>query len=131
MRNKLIKTVLTLAGFAIVAAMISCGPKAIKEESVLDTPDNHFSQGMRELDRNNVAEALKEFERAKALNPNYPEAFAGMGLAYAYQGDFEKALNSVDQALGKSDKSYESRVIKGRILSMRRKEGDDCVKDAA
>jgi hypothetical protein len=131
MRNKLINTVLTIAGCAAVAAMLSCGPKAIKEESVLDTPDNHFSQGMRELDRNNVAEALKEFERAKSLNPNYPEAFAGMGLAYAYQGDFEKALKAVDEALGKSDKSYESRVIKGRVLSMRRKEGDDWVKDAA
>jgi hypothetical protein len=85
---------------------------------------------MRELDRNNVAEALKEFERAKALDPNYPEAFAGMGLAYAYQGDFEKALKSVDEALGKSGNSYEARVIKGRILSMRRKEGDDWVKEA-
>jgi len=130
MRNKLTKTMLVLAAFALISVLLSCGPKAIKQESVLDTPDNHFSQGMRELDRNNVAEALKEFERARALDPNYPEAFAGAGLAYAYQGDYEKALNSVDQALGKNDKSYEARVIKGRIFSMRRKEGDDWVKDA-
>jgi tetratricopeptide (TPR) repeat protein len=125
------KPVSTVVALVTVAAMMSCGPKAIKEESVLDTPDNHFSQGMRELDRNNVAEALKEFDRAKALNPNYPEAFAGMGLAYAYQGDFEKAMDAVNEALGKSDKSYEARVIKGRIFSMRRKEGDDWAKDAA
>lgn len=124
------QTLLSMAVLVMLAALMSCGPKAIKQESVLDTPDNHFSQGMRELERNNVAEALKEFERARALDPNYPEAFAGTGLAYAYQGDFEKALNSADQALGKNDKSYESRVIKGRILGMRRKEGDDWVKDA-
>ncbi len=125
------KTVWSIAALALMAAMMSCGPKALKQQSVLDTPDNHFNQGMRELERNNVAEALKEFDRARALDPNYPEAFAGMGLAYAYQGDFEKALNAVEQALGKNGNSYEARVIKGRVISMRRKEGDDWVKDAA
>jgi len=117
--------------FAILMIVIwaGCGQKALKQESVLDTPGNHFSQGMRELDRGNVAAAMKEFNRAKALDPNYPEAYAGMGLALAQQGDFENALKSVNEALDKNDNSVESRIIKGRILTMRRK-GDDWIEDA-
>ncbi len=124
------KSLLFLMTALALALALGCGTKALKQESVLDTPDNHFSQGMRELDRGNIANALKEFDRAKALDPNYPEAYAGVGLALAYQKNYDKALESVDQALGKNDKSYEARVIKGRIYSMRMKEGDDWVKDA-
>ncbi len=113
-----------------IALALGCGTKPLKQESVLDTADNHYSQGMRELDRGNIAKAVQEFDRAKALDPNFPEAYAGMGLALAYQKNYDKALEAVDQALGKNDKSYDSRVIKGRIYTMRMKEGDDWVKDA-
>ncbi len=124
------KTLLGLITALALALVMGCGSKALKQESVLDTADNHYSQGMRELERGNIAKALQEFERAKALDPNYPEAYAGMGLALAYQKNYDKALEAVDQALGKNDKSYDARVIKGRIYSMRMKEGDDWVKDA-
>lgn len=124
------KTLLYAMAALLLALALGCGPKALKQESVLDTADNHYSQGMRELDRGNIAKAVQEFDRAKALDPNYPEAYAGMGLALAYQKNYDKALEAVDQALGKNDKSYDARVIKGRIYTMRMKEGDDWVKDA-
>lgn len=124
------KTLLYLMAATLLALALGCGQKVLKQESVLDTADNHYSQGMRELDRGNVAKAVQEFDRAKALDPNYPEAYAGMGLALAYQKNYDKALEAVDQALGKNDKSYDARVIKGRIYTMRMKEGDDWVKDA-
>ncbi len=124
------RSLLYLLTALAIALALGCGSKALKQESVLDTADNHYSQGMRELDRGNIAKATQEFERAKALDPNYPEAYAGLGLALAYQKNYDKALEAVDQALGKSDKSYEARVIKGRIITMRMKEGDDWVKDA-
>ncbi len=106
--------------------MMGCGPKAIKEASVLDTPDNHYNQGMRELDRGNFANATSEFQRALALNPNYAEGFAGMALVSAYQGSFNKAYENIDKALGKNDKSLDCRVAKGRIIAMERK-GDDWI----
>ncbi len=120
-----------LAALTVALALaLGCGSKALKQESVLDTADNHYSQGMRELDRGNIAKAVQEFDRAKALDPNYPEAYAGMGLALAYQKNYDKALEAVNQALGKNDKSYDARVIKGRIITLRMKEGDEWVKDA-
>ncbi|NUM72832.1 tetratricopeptide repeat protein, partial [candidate division KSB1 bacterium] len=119
MRSKPLQMLVLLCAVILMAGQWACGSKALKKESVLDTPDNHFSIGMRRLDSGNIAEAKQEFMRAKQLDPKYPEADAGLGLAYAYEGNFDQAMKAVDDALGKNDKSVESRIIKGRILSMR------------
>jgi Flp pilus assembly protein TadD len=124
----------------VMLAVAGCSSKTLKKESVLDTPENHFNQGMRELERGNLAEAKSEFERSKALDPKYAEAYAGIGLALAMEAEaakdekirqaaYDKALQSVDEALGKNDKSVESLIIKGRIYAMRMK-GDDWIEDA-
>ncbi|NIA29171.1 MAG: tetratricopeptide repeat protein [Actinobacteria bacterium] len=113
----------------IIAMTMGCGPKPIKEASVLDTPDNHFNQGMREFDRGNLAEAANEFQRAIALDPDYAEGFSGLALVAAKSGDFKKALNLANKAIGKNKKSVDARIIKGRVITMERK-GDDWVKKA-
>ena len=114
----------------ILAVLTSgCGPKAIKEASVLDTPENHYNQGMRELERGNLNAATSEFDRAVALNPNYAEGFSGMALVSATQGDFKKAYELADKGLAKNGKSLEALVIKGRIITMERK-GEDWVEKA-
>jgi len=133
---------LTAAALAVVMiiAGLGCGSKTLKKESILDTPDNHFNQGMRELERGNLAEAKNEFARAQGLDPKYAEAHAGMGLALAVEAEgakdkktqetlYEKALSAVNEALGKNEKSVESYIIKGRILAMQMK-GDDWIKDS-
>ena len=117
-----------LLGISIVI-MAGCGPKPIPKESVLDTPFNHFSQGMREFNRGNLDLAMDEFERANALDPDYAEAYAGMGLVFAAKKDFENALKSADKALDKNKNSVEARVIKGRIITKQRK-GDDWIEKA-
>jgi len=83
--------------FALI--IVSCGTKAIKEESVLDTPDYHFSRGMTEFDNGNLSAAMVEFDRAKALNPDYGLAFSGMALVYAKQGDFKKAHDLANKGI--------------------------------
>lgn len=122
-----IKTASFMIILALVALLaIGCGPKAIKEASVLDTPENHFNQGMRELDRGNLTSAQSEFDRAVALNPNYAEGFSGMALVSAKQNDYKKAYELADKALSKNSKSTEVLITKGRIIGMERK-GDDWV----
>ncbi|MBC7186838.1 MAG: tetratricopeptide repeat protein, partial [Calditrichaeota bacterium] len=129
MQNRSLKFVATLLASVLVLWLVGCGPKAIKPKSVLDTPDNHFNQGMRELDRGNLDLAVQEFERAKSLDPKYAEAYAGLALVHATKQDFQKAMELVDQALAKNKNSLEARVIKGRIITMRRK-GDDWMEEA-
>jgi len=109
---------------------MGCGTKAIKEESVLDTPDNHFNRGMVEFERENLTTALAEFQRAKALNPNYAEAYSGMALVFAKNGDFKKAYELAAEGIDKNDQSVDCRIIKGRVITMERK-GDDWVEKAA
>lgn len=123
-----------------IISIVSCGPKPIKEESVLDTPENHFSRGMTEFERGNLDKAMIEFERAKALNPDYAEAYSGMALVYAKKGQqskdkktiedlFKKAHDFADKGIDKNDKSVDVYIIKGRVITMERK-GDDWVKKA-
>ncbi|NQT24290.1 S-layer homology domain-containing protein [candidate division KSB1 bacterium] len=106
-----------------------CGPKPIQKESILDTPDNHYNQGLRALERDQLDKATSEFGRATALDPEYPGGYVGMGLVLAEKGDFEKALQSVDKGLGKDDKFIDGYIAKGQIIVKERK-GDDWLKKA-
>lgn len=128
------KAVFQIFGIFVIGVfaltIVGCGPKAIKEESVLDTPENHFNRGLVEFDRGNLSSAMAEFERAKALYPDFGEAYSGMALVYAKQGDFKKAYEFADKGIGKKDNSVDVHIIKGRIITMERK-GDDWVEDAA
>jgi len=119
-----------LLSLALIFSIIGCGTKAIKKESILDTPDNHFNRGIVEFDRGDLGAAMSEFQRAKALNPNYAEAYSGMALVHAKQGDFKKAYDFADKGVDKNSKSIDCRIIKGRVIAMERK-GDDWVKKAA
>ncbi len=122
-------------------SLVGCGTKAIKEESVLDTSENHFSRGMTEFERGNLTAAMAEFDRAKALNPDYGEAYSGMALVYAKQAQasndkkaaeelFKKAYDFADKGIDKNDKSVDVHIIKGRVITVERK-GDDWVEEAA
>lgn len=130
MSKKVFRIVSLLLSLALVFTMIGCGTKAIKEKSVLDTPENHFNRGMVEFERDNLDAAMSEFQRAKALNPDYAEAFSGMALVYAKKGDFKKAYDFADKGVDKNDKSIDCRIIKGRVVAMEKK-GDDWVEKAA
>jgi len=128
MLNRSLKiTALTILALGLWIS--GCGPKPIKEQSLLDTPENHYNQGLRELAGGSLDGAAEEFGRATALNPDYPGGYAGMGLVWAEKGDFEKAFQSVDKGLGKDAKFLDGIIIKGRILT-KQKKGDSWLENA-
>ena len=140
MKKEMFKIFALLAIAIFMFSFIGCGKKTLKEESVLDTPDNHFSRGMIEFERGNLTGAMAEFDRAKALNPDYGEAYSGMALVYAKQGQqskdkkaaeelFNKAYDFADKGIDKNDKSVDAYIIKGRVITLERK-GDDWVEKA-
>ncbi|HVO67450.1 MAG TPA: hypothetical protein VMT12_13320 [Syntrophales bacterium] len=90
---------------------ISCGPKAVKPLSEMDTPGHHFYNGMKFLDQGKYADANLSFDRAVALDPKYSKAFAGNGLVKAYQGDFKAANDSMKQAWGYAKNDDERLVV--------------------
>lgn len=119
---------LTLAA-AFIFAFAGCGKKIVKPESVLDTPENHYNQGMRLLEREDLKGAWEEFSRAKAMNPKYPDAFAGMGLVKMFQSKYSEAADLVDEGLGIDSKNKPCLIAKGRIIAAERK-GDEWAEDA-
>lgn len=116
------KTVLIATVTVALALMGGCGPKPIQKQSILDTPDNHYKQGLRELEKENIAGAMEEFERAKGINKDYGLAYAGIGLVWAAKGDFKQALDNANKAVSLDGKNPEVYVMKGRIITQQRKE---------
>ena len=116
--------------FTILFLMVTgCGPKPEAALSILDTPDNHYSQGLRLLKNNQLQEAAGEFKRATALDPDYPGGYVGLGLVFAEKEKYPEALDYVNKGLDKDDKFVDGYVAKGRILVMQQK-GDDWLKNS-
>ncbi|HHS13085.1 MAG TPA: tetratricopeptide repeat protein [bacterium] len=127
MEHRVMKLTAILGLLAIVLA--GCGPKPVTPESILDTPDNHYSQGLRKLDAGDFGGAERSFNRATDLNPNYPGGYVGLALIRGKEGDFKEALNLVNRGISKDDKFIDGHIAKGRILTMEKK-GDNWLKEA-
>jgi Tfp pilus assembly protein PilF len=126
----------SLLMFFVVIAMgffvVSCAPKAVQPVSEMDTPEHHFYTGMKFIDQGKYADAKGEFDRAIALDPKYSKAYAGNGLALAYQGDFKAANESMKQAWKFAEKNDEKifvHVGKIRLYTLSKAE-KDWVEDA-
>ena len=120
-----------IALLAVLVGLIigGCGPKPIEKESVLDTPENHFNQGIRELNAGQLDAAAEEFQRATALNPDYAGGYVGMGLVMAERDNFKEALEYVDRGIGKDGTFIEGPIAKGRIIKKQKKD-DNWMKKA-
>ncbi|MEJ2627941.1 MAG: S-layer homology domain-containing protein [bacterium] len=106
-----------------------CGPKPIEKESILDTPDNHYRQGHRALDRGDLEAAAEEFDRATALDPDYAGGYVGLGLVEAEKENYKDALDLVDKGIGKDKEFIDGYIAKGRIL-VKQRAGDKWLDNA-
>ena len=120
--NKLTVTCLILSAF--IFSLISCAPKPRKEVSALDTPEHHVFSGNKLLDKGKYDEAKREFDLALSLDHKYSPAYAGMGLVYGYQNNFDKAYDNLKDAKSYA-KSKEDKVTADvymiRLLLLERK----------
>ena len=62
-------------------------------------PLAYNNMGMVQLENKKYDDALRSFEQALKLKPQYADAFYNMGVAYHHQGDREKAIASYRQAI--------------------------------
>ena len=95
---KTFKYLLFLIWVSGTVIMMGCGVKAVKPESPMDTPDHHKLIGMNLYEKGEYPEALKEFERAMALDPKYAPAYIGIGLTLAELNRFDEAFSSMGKA---------------------------------
>ena len=76
-------------------------------EAILPKPDaNTFSNhGFSFLNDGQYNEALTEFQKAIALDPNYEKAHYGIGLVYFHRGRYINAINTFEQLI-KGNSNY-------------------------
>ncbi len=62
-------------------------------------PWAHLALGFVALTRRRTDEAVEEFQRALALNPNFAAALGYLGLALAFDGRSDEAIQKIDEAM--------------------------------
>ncbi|WP_293338172.1 TerD family protein [Microcoleus sp. CAWBG58] len=60
---------------------------------------NFSNQGSLKIQKGDVAGAIANFTQALGLNPNIPQAYLGLGIATAKQGNKQQAIYNYDRAL--------------------------------
>lgn len=110
--------------------LAACAEEGVRPQAALDTPEHHYSTGMRLYDREDYAGAMKEFQRAVALNPDFAPGHAGIGLVHGQNRAFSQAYESIDEARKlQKPPMVVAEIVKIRVLSMERN-GEDWLQDA-
>lgn len=78
--------------------LCACGPKALAPEAELDTPMHHVKNGNKLLKAGKIEDALREFNRAKELDPKCAPAYLGLGLVHGLKGESGEGFNAMKKA---------------------------------
>lgn len=92
-------------------ALVACGPETIFVRPGLDTPSQHVYNGQTFLKRGKIADAHREFTRAKELDPECVEAYVGLGLIMGHLGDFKSGFTILDEAQSMSKSDAERKKV--------------------
>ena len=110
-----------LSVFALIAAVLflaACGgPKERDAESVLDTPEYHYNQGKKYLERDDLSNALREFNEAKSLKADFAPAYEGIAIVNIEQKNFDQAEENIDKSLSEDGDWVPAMVARGRLLA--------------
>jgi len=104
-----------MVGFLL---LIGCGgPKEREAESVLDTPEYHYTQGKKYLDRNDLANARREFNEAISLKAKFAPAYEGLAIVDIEEKNYTSAEDNISKSLSEDGDWVPAVVARGRLLS--------------
>jgi tetratricopeptide (TPR) repeat protein len=121
----MIKKLSIISLIFIFALMSACsGPKERKAESVLDTPEYHYAQGKKYLEKDDLTNALREFNEAKSLKASFAPAYEGIAIVEIEQKKFEPADDNISKSLSEDGDWVPAVVARGRWYSAQAKYED-------
>lgn len=97
--------------FTLVFGCVRSIPSAIP----LDSPEYSYSNGLKFLEKGEYENALLEFERARAKDPQYAPAYVGIALVKAAREEFQAAFTALEKAKALDGAMVRAAAI--RILS--------------
>ena len=91
---------LSLIGLCVAAIALlgGCAPKAVRQDNVLDSPQQHVHNGMKFLTLGKYGNAFREFELSKEFDPTFSKAYVGSGLVWGHRGDYKRGLQEIQKA---------------------------------
>jgi len=84
---------------AIVLSLCACGGQEAEPAAEVPTWQEQYDLGIRYLSEGNYEEAIIAFTAAIEIDPKQAEAYIGLADVYTAQGDTEKAVEVLNQAL--------------------------------
>jgi tetratricopeptide (TPR) repeat protein len=87
-----------------------------RDEKLLGTERGYNNRGFAYLELDRYPEALSDFRKAIALNPNYSDAHFNIGIAYFKQNRIDEALQSYNQAIALKPDSGAAYLNRGVAL---------------
>lgn len=100
-----------LIAFFLGFLFYGCGPDTIFLRPGLDTPSRHVANGQQLLERGKIDDACREFDRAKELDPDYLQAYVGLGVALGHKGDIEAGMQTLGIARQMASSSEDHEVV--------------------
>ena len=97
-KHKMIIAALMGVWLGAIFSLQGCAPKVRAPESLLDTPEHHVQSGMKLLKLGRYDNAMREFELAKELDPEFSGAYVGSGLVFGHKGDFKQGIEDMKKA---------------------------------
>ena len=114
----MIKKVLISCFVVVLLFLTACGgPKEREAKSVLDTPEYHYNQGKRFLEKDDLANAMREFNEAKSLKANFAPAYEGLALVQIMEKNYDEAEMNIDKALSEDGDWVPAVVARGRLYT--------------
>jgi len=82
------------------------------------TAEEWFYKGVDLYDQGNYDEAIKCYDEAIKLNPQYAEAWSSKGNALVNQGDYDEAIKCYDEAIKLNPQYAKAWYNKGTAQSL-------------
>lgn len=96
-------TIICLLGWVLVlnfsGPLMAQGKAAVKDKAVKRDAAYWFNKGALVSTYGNNKAAVKYFQKAIALNPNFSAAYFSQGVSFGQLGEYQKAIAQINRAL--------------------------------
>jgi hypothetical protein len=86
---------------------------------VASAAEEHFDKGFDYFQQEKWDEAIAEFQEAIRLDPEFGEAYEGLGYSYVNKGEFEKAIEALEKYLQLEPDASDRAQVEAHIQQMR------------